>query len=190
MRWQSIAGFSIGSVMACGWFISTARWTYSLFLQFSPWRNPRLTHFAGYPFGASRKKHQPFSMARPSDLWRIAVFSSLRSTIRIAPFHILIWKCLTGRAVSIRETAPHRPGKRLYGALFYCWNNPLETQIPQNEASGAPTKKRCARQRLPAFAGVSSLALSLPVLAASEGKHTKNPLFQHDKKYAFGGGQP
>ncbi|WP_308771654.1 hypothetical protein [uncultured Bilophila sp.] len=51
---------------------------------------PRLTHFAGYPFGASRKKQQPFSMARPSDLWRIAVFSSLRGTIRIAPFHILI----------------------------------------------------------------------------------------------------
>ena len=27
---------------------------------------PRLTHFAGYPFGASRKKQQPFSMARPT----------------------------------------------------------------------------------------------------------------------------
>ena len=26
------------------------------FLRFSPWRNLRLTHFAGYPFGASRKK--------------------------------------------------------------------------------------------------------------------------------------
>ena len=27
-----------------------------LFFQFSPWREPRLRHFAGYPFGASRKK--------------------------------------------------------------------------------------------------------------------------------------
>ena len=29
---------------------------YSLFLQFSPWRNPRLRHFAGYSSGTSRKK--------------------------------------------------------------------------------------------------------------------------------------
>ena len=26
------------------------------FFQFSPWRDPRLRHFSGYPFGASRKK--------------------------------------------------------------------------------------------------------------------------------------
>ena len=56
MRWQSIAGFSIGSVMACGWFISTARWTYSLFLQFSPWRISWLRHFIGYSLGTSKKK--------------------------------------------------------------------------------------------------------------------------------------
>ena len=29
-----------GSVIACGCFISTARWKDSLFLQFSPWLNP------------------------------------------------------------------------------------------------------------------------------------------------------
>ena len=29
---------------------------YSLFLRFSPWRDPRLRHFSGYPFGTSRKK--------------------------------------------------------------------------------------------------------------------------------------
>ena len=45
-----------GSVIACGCSISTVRWKYSLFLLFSPWRDPRLRHFAGYPFGASRKK--------------------------------------------------------------------------------------------------------------------------------------
>ena len=32
------------------------RWKYSLFLRFSPWRDPRLRHFSGYPFGTSRKK--------------------------------------------------------------------------------------------------------------------------------------
>ena len=28
----------------------------SLFIRFSPWREPRIRHFVGYPFGASRKK--------------------------------------------------------------------------------------------------------------------------------------
>ena len=42
-------------------------WKYSLFLRFSPCREPRLRHFAGYPFGALRKKHQPFSITQPSE---------------------------------------------------------------------------------------------------------------------------
>ena len=45
-----------GSVIVYGCFISTVRWKYSLFLRFSPWRDPRPRHFSGYPFGASRKK--------------------------------------------------------------------------------------------------------------------------------------
>ena len=45
-----------GSVIVYGCFISTVRWKYSLFLRFSPWREPRIRHFVGYPFGASRKK--------------------------------------------------------------------------------------------------------------------------------------
>ena len=40
---------------------------YSLFIRFSPWRAPRPRHFAGYPFGASRKKHQPFSITQPKE---------------------------------------------------------------------------------------------------------------------------
>ena len=48
--------FFLGSVIVCGCFISTVRWKYSLFLRFSPWRDPRLRHFSGYPFGTSRKK--------------------------------------------------------------------------------------------------------------------------------------
>ena len=55
-----------GSVIACGCSISTVRSKYSLFLLFSPWRDPRLRHFSGYPFGASRKKHQPFSITQPN----------------------------------------------------------------------------------------------------------------------------
>ena len=35
------------------------------FFQFSPWRDPRLRHFASCPFGISRKKHQPFSIIQP-----------------------------------------------------------------------------------------------------------------------------
>ena len=34
---------------------------------FSPWLDPRLRHFSGYPFGVSRKKHQPFSITQPKD---------------------------------------------------------------------------------------------------------------------------
>ena len=52
--------------IVCGCFISTVRWKYSLFLRFSPWRDPRLRHFSGYPFGTSRKKHQPFSITQPN----------------------------------------------------------------------------------------------------------------------------
>ena len=45
-----------GSVIVCGYFVSTVWWKYSLFLRFSPWREPRPRHFSGYPFGASRKR--------------------------------------------------------------------------------------------------------------------------------------
>ena len=38
---------------------------YNLFSSFSPWRDPRLRHFSGYPFGVSRKKHQLFSITQP-----------------------------------------------------------------------------------------------------------------------------
>mgnify|MGYP005759688439 FL=1 len=38
---------------------------YSLFLQFSPWRNPRLRHFAGYFFGTSRKNASATFMTQP-----------------------------------------------------------------------------------------------------------------------------
>ena len=48
--------FSVGSVIVCGFFISTARWKYSLFLLLSHRRNPRLRHFAGCSFGTSRNK--------------------------------------------------------------------------------------------------------------------------------------
>ena len=48
--------FLQGAAIVCGCFIFTARWKCSLFLQFSHWRNPPLTHFAGYSFEASSKK--------------------------------------------------------------------------------------------------------------------------------------
>ena len=35
-------------------FISTARWKFGLFLQFSPWRTSWLRHFVGYSFAASK----------------------------------------------------------------------------------------------------------------------------------------
>ena len=40
---------------------------YNLFSSFSPWRDLQLRHFSGYPFGVSRKKHQPFSITQPID---------------------------------------------------------------------------------------------------------------------------
>ena len=49
----------------CGCFILTARWKDGLFLQLSPWRNPRLRHVA-CSFGTSRKKYQPLSRAQPN----------------------------------------------------------------------------------------------------------------------------
>ncbi|WP_308770558.1 hypothetical protein, partial [uncultured Bilophila sp.] len=49
-------GDFLGSVIACGFSSPQCGEKYSLFLRFSPWRDPRLRHFAGYPFGASRKK--------------------------------------------------------------------------------------------------------------------------------------
>ena len=69
-RLAHFIGYTFGTsknrpAIASGCFISTIRWTYSLFLQLSPRRNPRLKHFAGYSFETSRKKHQPFSMTQP-----------------------------------------------------------------------------------------------------------------------------
>ena len=55
---------SVIIVIVCGCFISTVRWKIQPFFQFSPWRDPRLRHFSGYPFGTSRKKQQPFSITR------------------------------------------------------------------------------------------------------------------------------
>ena len=42
-------------------------WKYSFFLRFSPWRESRIRHVVGYPFGTSRKKHQPFSITQPKE---------------------------------------------------------------------------------------------------------------------------
>ena len=36
------------------------------FFRFSPWQAPRPRHFAGYPFGASRKKASTISITQPS----------------------------------------------------------------------------------------------------------------------------
>ena len=60
--------------LVCGCFVSTVRWRYSLFIPFSPWRNPRLRHFAGYPFGVSRKTHQPFSITQPFNIGFVIVY--------------------------------------------------------------------------------------------------------------------
>ena len=43
-------------IIVCGCFIFTVLWKYGLFIRFSPWREPRLRRFSGYPFGTSRKK--------------------------------------------------------------------------------------------------------------------------------------
>ena len=65
-RWWALwLGNFIGSIIACGCFISTERWKIQPFFQFSPWRDPRLRHLSGYPFGTSRKKHQLFSITQP-----------------------------------------------------------------------------------------------------------------------------
>ncbi|WP_302552740.1 hypothetical protein, partial [uncultured Bilophila sp.] len=54
-----------GSVIVRGCFISTARWTYGLFLQFSHRRTSWLRHFIGYSLGTSKKKVSTIFMAQP-----------------------------------------------------------------------------------------------------------------------------
>ena len=82
--WTPIRGIPFGSVRVCGCFISTVRWKIEPFFPFSPWRDTRLRHFAGNPFGASRKKastifitqplrkSQPFSMTQPFYYGRVS----------------------------------------------------------------------------------------------------------------------
>ena len=70
--------FLYGSVIVCGCFISTVRWKYSLFLRFSPWRDPRLRHFSGYPFGVSRKKTSTIFITQPSILSFMRPFVPVR----------------------------------------------------------------------------------------------------------------
>ena len=61
---------------------------YSLFIQFSPWRNPRLRHFVGYSFETSKKKHQPLPMAEP---------------FKKAGINHFLWHNLSNRAVAVPE---------------------------------------------------------------------------------------
>ena len=46
-------------------FHPIAWWKYSLFLQFSPWRNLWLRHFSGYSFETSRKKASTIFRTQP-----------------------------------------------------------------------------------------------------------------------------
>ena len=48
--------WKVSVIYRCGCFISTVRWKIQPFFQFSPWRDPRLRHFSGYPFEISRNQ--------------------------------------------------------------------------------------------------------------------------------------
>ena len=58
-NWQHNLNFWLCHSMRL--FHPTVWWKYSLFLQFSPWRNLWLRHFAGYSFETSRKKASTIS---------------------------------------------------------------------------------------------------------------------------------
>ena len=51
---------------------------YSLFLRFSPRRDPLLRHFSGYPFGVSRKKTSTIFITQPSILSFMRPFVPVR----------------------------------------------------------------------------------------------------------------
>ena len=108
-----------GPVLVCGCFISTVRWKDSLFLRFSPWgeprikhfvsqrrtrrrsvrREPRIRHFLGYPFGASRKKASTIFYNTAKG--KTAVTSSCREADK-TPHHTA---CRKNRGKALRRQA-------------------------------------------------------------------------------------
>ena len=60
LLWQCLSLCMKRLCHICDCFISTARWKYSLFLQLSPWRNPRLRHFVGTPLELQGKSISHF----------------------------------------------------------------------------------------------------------------------------------
>ena len=85
--------------------VSSPQWGENrAFFQFFPWRNLWLRHFAGYPFGASRKKHQPFSLTqlkksthfcngnRPLTIWNSSYFFRKPSKRRISRIKVPVEK--------------------------------------------------------------------------------------------------
>ena len=57
--------FAFGSVIVCGYFISTKHWKYNSFSPVFPLTESKTKGFCRLFFWKFKKKHQPFSMAQP-----------------------------------------------------------------------------------------------------------------------------
>ena len=105
------------------------RWKYSPFLRVSPWRDPRIRHFAGYPFGASRKKASTifynaalkFQTINPQNT---SVMASANGKIR--PCHS-IWLLHLHSALKIQPFYPAFPLTESIAKTFFGFI-PLELQ--------------------------------------------------------------
>ena len=116
---------------------------YNLFSSFSPWRDPRPRHFSGYPFGVSRKKHQPFSITQPIDKTRLCLSLWLIQDSNWKGR--VLWKLSGGLATilqnwiscneqKMREAHTTRRGMNFYLLIFIekIINRKIEHSLKQN----------------------------------------------------------
>ncbi len=97
------------------------------FFQFSTWRDPRLRHFSGYPFGASRKKASTifYSTAFPrgSTMTKLAVLISYNSKVTAEECFgpVMAYVCLI--STIWRKIQTFSPAFPLAGfmAEAFCW---------------------------------------------------------------------
>ena len=103
------------------------RWKYSLFIQFSPWRELRIRPFSGYPFGSSRKKastifYNPALKFQTINPQNTSVMASANGKIR--PCHS-IWLFHLHCALKIQPFYPVFPLAESIAKTFlglFLWN--------------------------------------------------------------------
>ena len=133
-------------------FHPTVWWKYSLFLRFSPWRDPRPRYFSGYPFGGSRKKASTifydtaFSFIFPLTALRLGHFIGYslgifeKQGISHFPRHSLLNFPMNNQ----RQTSMAEPPRKRRIRLHHCFRDTLKKGIRGKGVWGRAAGSDCS----------------------------------------------